>query len=247
VKLRQYIKAREALVRQAERQFEDRIIKALNKSVEPVLKEMEKGNFKKSIVNKAQIKPIEDAYKWLYITWGSKFGRWFINNFTIRGKKELFEDEMSVIFTTKAAKKVKLMYGTTKELLEPAIQDALKLANEGASIPKIMKEIRANITDVGGAISKGRATTIARTEVIGASNTASYVSAKSTDLELEKAWITGGANIRDTHYAAEAQGWIAMDEKFDVGSYQMEYPGDPTGGPEEVINCKCTVIYRTKD
>jgi len=245
MKMRQFIRAREVMIRQAERMFEARITKALEECIAPVLKEIDKGNYKTSIVRKADKQPLVRAYKWLWLTWGKRYGNWFINNFDIPRRKDFFEDELEVIFAKKTAKKIVLLYGTTQDLLIPAVQDAIKLANEGASIAKISKEIRKQITDVGGAISKGRATTIARTEVIGASNSASYASAKSTGLEIQKAWITGGANIRDTHLEAEAQGWIPMNDKFQVGGYEMEYPGDPSGGPEEVINCKCTLIYQT--
>ncbi len=39
--------------------------------------------------------------------------------------------------------------------------------------------------------------------------------------------------------AAEAQGPIGMAQVFTNG---LKYPGDPDGGPEEVINCRCTLV-----
>ena len=242
--LRQYIRQREIRIKQAEKLFERRILRALEASIEPVLNEVNKGNLKPSVVSKANIKPLMDAYKWVYVTWGRTYGKWFLNNFNF-GKKDKWEDEIETVFVKRGAKKVSLLYETTKELLRGAIQEALKLEKEGASIERIAREMRRQVSDVGGAMSRSRALTIARTEVISAANTASYESARSTGLELEKKWLTGGANIRDTHLDAEAQGWIGMNDAFQVGSYEMEYPGDPSGGPEEVINCKCTVIYRT--
>jgi len=89
----------------------------------------------------------------------------------------------------------------------------------------------------------GRARTIARTEVIGASNKASYEAMSGE--KAEKKWVTGGANVRDSHQMAEAEGWIPMEQEF--MSVNMLHPGDPNGAPEDVINCKCTLIYRIVD
>lgn len=209
-------------------------------AVKPVLKDVE-VDILSADVNKVDIEPIKRAYRWMYAVWGKRFGKWFLSNFELGDKKDFWEEELEAILLTKSAKNVQLIYGLTKELLLASIRNGVQLANEGLSIDKIQAAIRNEITSAGGAISPGRARTIARTEVISASNTASFESAKSTGLQLEKKWITGGANIRDSHIAAEAEGWIGMNDIFSNG---LGYPGD-AGPPEEVINCKCTIIYRT--
>ena len=33
-----------------------------------------------------------------------------------------------------------------------------------------------------------------------------------------------------------------MDEAFDVGGAQLQFPGDPDGPAEEVCNCRCTLL-----
>jgi hypothetical protein len=198
-------------------------------------------------VIKVDQEPIRKAYRWLYVVFGVRFGRWFLQNSGIQEKKEdVFLQHMEEILAVQSAKKVKVLYNTTRTLLEQAIRAGLDLANEGASIDRIQAAIRQNITGVGGAISEGRARTIARTEVISSANQSSYEAVRATGLQVEKAWITGGANIRATHLEAADQGWIAQNDKFIVGGHMMDFPGDPeVNAPEEVINCKCTIIYRT--
>jgi hypothetical protein len=34
-----------------------------------------------------------------------------------------------------------------------------------------------------------------------------------------------------------------MDEPFIVGESELMYPSDPEGPAEEVINCRCAVLY----
>lgn len=62
----------------------------------------------------------------------------------------------------------------------------------------------------------------------------------------KKSWKTvGDKNVRETHTGAEDLGEIGVDEFFQVGAYLMQYPGDTSmgAGIEEIINCRCDVIY----
>jgi hypothetical protein len=35
---------------------------------------------------------------------------------------------------------------------------------------------------------------------------------------------------------------VPIDGFFDVGGEQLQFPGDPAGAPENVINCHCVSI-----
>lgn len=52
-------------------------------------------------------------------------------------------------------------------------------------------------------------------------------------------WVTmNDASVRGTHRATNGQ--IAdTDGTFDVGGYELHYPGEPVGPPEIWINCRC--------
>ena len=53
------------------------------------------------------------------------------------------------------------------------------------------------------------------------------------------------SKVRDDHAEADGQE-VGMDEAFDVGGEQLMYPGDPAGSAGNTINCRCTVIYNSK-
>lgn len=122
---------------------------------------------------------------------------------------------------------------TTIEQIRVAIMNGL--AN-GATIP----EIAAEIDDIFDHAQKTRAMTIARTEVLGATNFAALQTYKQIGVPFKRWLATLDERTRDTH--AEAHGQVvAVNEKFDVGGYRMSHPGDPTAPAKEVINCRCTL------
>ena len=234
----------------AERQMNIRMKLALMDSLKYVLEEakLNMNGIDTRLESLIDPEPIRDALRWLYVTWGYQNFLWFKKNLPFPSKKadDFWLQELERLFKVQGAAKVTSILGTTLELAQPIIQDALKMAAEGSSIDAVQKEIKRRLQDVGGAVTDARARMIARTEVIGASNQSTFEAVKSSGVEVEKKWLTGGMNIRPTHKAAEAQGWIDFNDTFKVGSHQMSHPGDPHGGAEEVINCKCVLIFRAK-
>jgi len=99
------------------------------------------------------------------------------------------------------------------------------------------------VLDLVPSFSAARAGVIARTETHGAANYGSNEAAKQTGLPLQKEWLAGrDERTRETH--AEADGNIVgMNDTFRVGDADLEYPGDPAGPPEEIINCRCSLAY----
>ena len=86
----------------------------------------------------------------------------------------------------------------------------------------------------------------ARTMVTSAENKGrqdSYERATADGIILAKEWIaTNDSRTRHSH--AELDGAIVdQDKKFDNG---LMYPGDPSGRPEELWNCRCTVAAVVK-
>lgn len=96
----------------------------------------------------------------------------------------------------------------------------------------------------GGSVAKFRAVMIAQTETHSAWNAGSLETAKESDLELNKVWdSTNDDRTREDHDAANGQA-VGLDETFDVGGENLEFPGDPSGSGEQIINCRCTMVYR---
>ncbi len=106
----------------------------------------------------------------------------------------------------------------TKEILKHVIGEGVA---RGESLLKIAKRIENVYT---GDFDKNRSITIARTEVISASNYGNHMGAKATGLPLEKEWVAVlDSRTRDDH--ADAHGQVRdIDDYYDVGGEKAMYP-----------------------
>lgn len=110
----------------------------------------------------------------------------------------------------------------------------------GESIPELSKRVRGEI-----ASSTVRARTIARTEVVSASNAGALaqMQALGEDGPAAKVWLsTNDARTRLSHREANGQ-QVPLVDKFEVGGAALGFPGDPSGPADEVINCRCTLTW----
>jgi SPP1 gp7 family putative phage head morphogenesis protein len=144
---------------------------------------------------------------------------------------------------SRLAQRIVWITNTTEEVFKSIVRNIIAGAiQEGLGIDRIARNIRKelNITE------RYRAERIARTEVVSASNEGSFMGAKSTGLDLDKEWMAYiDDKTRDSHLKmGENNETVGMNELFSNG---LEYPGDPSGPAEEVINCRCTIGYVVKD
>lgn len=107
----------------------------------------------------------------------------------------------------------------------------------GESIPKI----GARLENVVG-MNRNSAIRNARTAVTGAQNRGridSYKDAQKLGINVMQEWLATSDNrTRESHLALSGER-IEVGDTFSNG---CEYPGDPGGPPEEVYNCRCTLI-----
>lgn len=131
--------------------------------------------------------------------------------------------------------------GVTRDIIISASRSAASEGvRQGWGIPKIAEEIRLRSQN---AVSMQRATVIARTEVIRASNLGAMTAARSTGLGLKKEWIaTADDRVRETHAIADQQ-IVGMNEYFVVGGYPARFPADAMLPGKESIQCRCTVAF----
>lgn len=69
----------------------------------------------------------------------------------------------------------------------------------------------------------------------------------SAGYELRKAWLTAhDLRVRPAHVEAgttyDKENSIPVDESFTVDDEDLLYPRDPSGSPENVINCRCVAM-----
>lgn len=123
-----------------------------------------------------------------------------------------------------------------------------KIAGEisrGISGGQMYGEITRNIAS-WARIPRNRAVTIARTEAhriqTKAAMDAQY-KAKDKGADVVKQWDASlDGKTRDSHRQVDGE-FRELDEPFSNG---LMYPGDPSGRPEEVINCRCALLQRAR-
>lgn len=152
-----------------------------------------------------------------------------------------WERDMERYLDVYGATRIAKVAETTEKRVRDIIRQQVKLGTaKGDGIDVIKRNIMRSVDGM----SATRATTIARTEVVGASNQGSLIGAQSSGLQLKKMWITAHNKIppRPAHKEADGQK-VDLTGLFDVGGEKMNAPGDPTASAENVINCRCTVVY----
>jgi len=129
---------------------------------------------------------------------------------------------------------IKYINSTTKDLIKNQLVEGQGL---GESIPKLINRI----SDYCDGMKDYRIESIARTEVIGASNNASILSYDQSGVVNGKQWLTA-LDGREREWHAEADGQkVDLDKSFIVNGEEMECPGCG-GSADNVINCRCTTI-----
>lgn len=157
---------------------------------------------------------------------------------------DFWEDIVRGFLQNEFVTKVKGIDDTTKQAIRTYLQSAVE---EGMSVQKVAELIAEGVIPN---MNRARAIRIARTEVIGASNAGSLAGARSMQIKgLKKKWLVAlDGRERPEHAAvsaATAVDPIDIDDLFNVGGDMLEYPGDPRGSTEMVINCRCAVGYVT--
>ena len=109
---------------------------------------------------------------------------------------------------------------------------------QGESIPKIAKRLADTVGDrnMHSAIRNARTMT---TSAENAGRLAGYREAEELGIKMGKKWIaTLDDRTRHTHAMMDGE-VVPTNEPFSNG---LMFPADPDGEPEEVYNCRCTMV-----
>ncbi len=127
-------------------------------------------------------------------------------------------------------------FGSVRDVVEEAF-------TEGLSEADTARRIR---NKVGRDFSQWKAARIARTEAAAASNMGTHEAARSADVETVKEWFSAeDSRVRPDHAAVHGQ-IREMEEPFNVVDSSLMYPGDPSGPPGQIINCRCVALYHPR-
>jgi len=123
--------------------------------------------------------------------------------------------------------------GFSDEMWTVARAQLLEGFMKGESIDALRDRLRITVPELTAA----RARTIARTEVISASNAGSLSMVELGEFTGTKSWLaTEDARTRPTHHLADGQ-TVPLAEAFTVGGFPLFFPGDPAGPLQEIVNC----------
>jgi hypothetical protein len=225
-------------LRQSRRIFKN----AITSQVQPIIKQLEDKGIdyvKRNIY--LDTRPLELAYRRTYNMVSIPFAQQSFNS--LRGKSEKAEGDWERVIQEwiglSVSDRLEAVTLTSKDKI-------LRIINSGIETGMSIQDMAARIaSDVGGV---QRATRIARTEVISASNLGSLQGAKATELPLNKSWLaTRDARTRETHSEVDGQ-TVTLEEQFTVGGFDMDFPGDWTYGADvsEIVNCRCTQVYEVR-
>lgn len=114
-------------------------------------------------------------------------------------------------------------------------------AARGATARELAAEIERGIG--GPSYSGWRAMRIARTEVNSLMNRVNLEGMEASGVVYSKIWLSmADEAVRDDHREADGQE-VPINMPFTVGGMYMQCPGDPAGGPAQVVNCRCFVDW----
>lgn len=109
---------------------------------------------------------------------------------------------------------------------------------QGKSIKHMADDLQSRIVTM----SRDSAIRTARTAVTGAQNAGrmdSYFAAEKMGIKCRKEWMaTLDGRTRHSHAVLDGE-VVDNDKKFSNG---CRFPGDPQGRPEEIYNCRCTLV-----
>jgi HK97 family phage portal protein len=153
---------------------------------------------------------------------------------------------------TRSGENIKSITQTTTKKIKQVVGEWVQTAIvDGDSTPELSHFIESEFEELTPAM----ATRIARTEVMMASSNGAREAIKSLQIpNMFKEWVAADVgDRRDGHnggpdHQAVSGTEVPFDEKFTVPpDADMDGPGDTSAAPDQVINCACVLVYRSKN
>jgi hypothetical protein len=249
----------EATRRGFERKFTISFTRLLKKQIEPVIEYLS-GNKQyydiSDIIDSLMNEDIiGNEIKTLYKKVGYKFIKLtpgLVKKADDDAERIFWEMELERIANEELGMKITSITGTNRDnLLRIVKRVSQEGIAEGKGIEQITRDILKSVKKDMPKYTRAQARTIAQTEVVQSSNKATWEAGKVLNIQVEKVWLIapGGIvkNERHTLPGAIDKYQKPMNEKFMVdgggGPVAMDHPGDPAGGAENVINCRCALAF----
>jgi hypothetical protein len=122
--------------------------------------------------------------------------------------------------------------------------------NAGDTLDQLAQRVDRVLTYTESERWPNRARVIAQTETTrayGAGTLAAGIEqSRVTGRVLTKTWVGRVERERASHLATNGKS-LPLFYAFQVGDDQLMFPGDPTGSPENVINCRCSLVIGNEE
>lgn len=171
-------------------------------------------------------------------------------------KKNLdFDSFVESYINRRTGTQITSITNTTEKQIKRIVKEwTAEAIRSGDSVADLAFYLETEFQDLG----KSNAARIARTEVALASNNGSLEAVKSLQIPgMVKEWVSASdSRVRDggdkgvgpDHASvADENGEIPLDDKFKVNpDVLMDGPGDSGAPADQVINCRCVLVYKNK-
>lgn len=165
--------------------------------------------------------------------------------FTFTKQETDFELFIRQFIATIGGSRITQISATTRRIINRII---LNSELEGFGVAETASRI---IEQTKPSFTRARASLIARTETHQAASFANQSIAESFNLPMKKRWISTNDNRTRNHHRNMNGVTVDLDEDFKVEYkgqiYPMQHAGDPRGGPANIINCRCVILYLEPD
>ena len=132
-------------------------------------------------------------------------------------------------------------YVNVIQTTEDQIAKAIAQVDSGLDNQTMIERITAQVRQTFEGIQANRIPTIVATTVNSAFESGQKEAFRMSGVN-QKQWLSQrDGRVRESHDLVDGQ-QVAINQNFDVMGVPLDFPGDPAGPPEEIINCRCTMI-----
>lgn len=221
-----------------------RFRKALDQSIQPLLNSLKESNsigftyaLQSLLYNSQPVdESIREFYEFAWWKQSDAFVNWANENYSagLNSNDPNMQRQLSAYYASIGVEHSKLINDTSRKRINEAFQAAFANNETVDEFEKrLINEVQMN---------QSRARMISRTESVMLLNRVMIEQAQMLPFQVNKVWIHDHPKEpRNTHLALNKVKKPLL-VPFDVGGIFMQYPGDPIGGAENNINCKCSLI-----
>ena len=167
-------------------------------------------------------------------------------------ERSLWDQTFEAVIESETGMRITLITDYSKEILMNTAKEALRIGQEqGLGVQDMERLMREMLKSEFQQMARYRSLRIIQTEVMSASNFATLKAGENSGIQMMKVWLTAPVGTSKIERHAVIDGLNGQQrpkgQDFNVGGVPMGYPGDPKGGPENVINCKCALSWLPVD